>query len=288
MKIAISSYSFAMAVYRGEMTNDDIIPKASELGFDGIEFAGISTPTGMAAADYAKQLSERAAESGIEIVCYSTSADFVKNPVEDEVKRLKEHVDIAAALGAGLMRHDVYYGQAADKYGEKSFPSVLPRLVCGAKSVTEYAEGLGIKTTVENHGFYCQDSERVEALVDRVGHKNYGALIDLGNFLCVDEDPAKAVGRLKDYAFYVHVKDFFFRDGSMPAPCSEGWICTRGGNYIKGAAIGDGIVPIEKCLKILKKSGYDGWLTIEYEGREDVFSSIKAGKKHLEELLGRI
>jgi hypothetical protein len=43
---------------------------------------------------------------------------------------------------------------------------------------------------VENHGFFCQDSERVEKLITQVGKENFGALVDIGNFLCVDESPA--------------------------------------------------------------------------------------------------
>ena len=38
--------------------------------------------------------------------------------------------------------------------------------------MTEYAAAKGIKTMVENHGFFCQDSDRVEKLVTAVAHPN--------------------------------------------------------------------------------------------------------------------
>ena len=47
--------------------------------------------------------------------------------------------------------------------------------------------GLGLsiaQTMIENHGYFCQDSDRVERIITGVSHKNFGALIDIGNFLC--------------------------------------------------------------------------------------------------------
>jgi hypothetical protein len=40
--------------------------------------------------------------------------------------------------------------------------------------VTEFAAGLGVRTMIENHGYYMQDSERVKRLVEAVGHPNFG------------------------------------------------------------------------------------------------------------------
>ena len=60
----------------------------------------------------------------------------------------------------------------------------------------------------ENHGFFSQDSCRVEKLYTAVNHPNFGLLCDIGNFVCADEDPAKAVARVAPYTRYVHAKDF--------------------------------------------------------------------------------
>lgn len=58
--------------------------------------------------------------------------------------------------------------------------------------MTEYAEQKGVKTCIENHGFFAQDAERVEKLINAVGHPNFGALVDIGNFACADEDSARS------------------------------------------------------------------------------------------------
>jgi sugar phosphate isomerase/epimerase len=128
----------------------------------------------------------------------------------------------------------------------------------------------------ENHGFFAQDSRRVERLVTAVGHPNFGLLVDIGNFLCVDEDPAQAVGRVAPLAFHVHVKDFFVRSGQRPCP-GEGWFASRGGNYLRGTILGHGDVPVEQCLRILARAGYDGAVSIEFEGIEEPLASIRMG-----------
>ena len=283
MKIGVSAYSFSGLVSRGILDGDKVLEKAYEMGFDCIEFAGLYLPAGREPIEYSKELRARAETLGIEITNYCTGANFITNNLDLEIERLKKEVDITYALGAKKMRHDVAYGPMAGGY--KSFEKNLELMVIGAKKVTEYAKSLGIETMTENHGFFAQDSDRVEMLIDAVCDDNYGALIDIGNFLCADEDPAKAVGVLKPYVKHVHCKDFYFKSGNEYAPQGPGWFKTRGGNYIKGAAVGDGAVPVVQCINILKSSGYDGTLSIEFEGTEDALACIKAGMKFLKKII---
>ena len=178
------------------------------------------------------------------------------------------------------MRHDATWGFPKEYRGARGFDDALPRLAEGCRAVTEFAQELGIKTTVENHGFFCQDSDRVEKLVNAVNHPNFGVLLDIGNFLCADEDPVKAVGRLLPYVFHVHVKDFHVKSGMLPNP-GKGWFKSRGGNYLRGAIIGHGDVPVVQCLNLLKNAGYNGFLSIEFEGIEDPITGIAIGAENL-------
>ena len=283
MKIGVSAYSFSILVAQGTLDSDKVLDKAHEMGFDCIEFAGLYLPAGRDPIDYSKELCARAKALGIEITNYCTGANFLTNNLDLEIEHLKNEVDITYALGAKKMRHDVAYAPMAGGY--KSFENNLNLIVEGAKKVTMYAKSLGIETMTENHGFFAQDSNRVEMLIDAVHDDNYGALIDIGNFLCADEDPAKAVGVLKSYVKHVHCKDFYFKSGNGYAPLGPGWFKTRAGNYLKGAAVGDGVVPVVQCIKILKDSGYDGTLSIEFEGTEDVLACVKAGMNFLKGII---
>ena len=156
-------------------------------------------------------------------------------------------------------------------------------LAKGCKAVTEYAKTKGIKTSVENHGFYCQQSDRVEALMKAVDDDNFGWLVDIGNFLCADENPLDAVKVGVNYIIYAHVKDFYYADRSVETP--DGYFDTRDGNHLCGSVLGDGIVPVEKCVEMIKNSGYDGWVTLEYEGRETPLTAVPKGLDFLKKLI---
>ena len=260
MKIGVSSYSFIRLVQTGAMTQLDVIVKAKEIGFDVIEFSAIVVPDGHTLPDYAKALREEADRVGIEIVNYTIGADFLRGSNGDlqaEIARVQAEVDIAEVLGVPGMRHDASSGWPADHTGPKSFEAAIPRLAEGCRAVTEYAAEKGIKTMVENHGWFCQESVRVEQLVTAVDHPNFGVLIDMGNFLCADDDPVIAVSRLMPYAFHCHAKDFHVKPGTDVSP-GEGWFGTRAGNYLRGAIIGHGNVPILQCLRIMHRDGFAG------------------------------
>jgi sugar phosphate isomerase/epimerase len=153
------------------------------------------------------------------------------------------------------------------------------------REVTEYAASKGIRTCTENHGYLMQDAQRVEELILAVGHENYGWLVDMGNFACADQDCAYSVGIAAPYAFHVHAKDFLIKSGSEIDP-GMGWFRSRSGNYLRGTVAGHGAVPIAQCVYILKKAGYDGYLTLEFEGMEENLTAIEAGYAYLKRIIG--
>ncbi len=284
MKTSVSSYSFSHLMRTTGETQFSVIEKAKNLGFDAIEFTDLTPPEGESALSFAVWLKGEAARVGIEISCYSVGADLLSGSDGDltaEVAKIKEKVDIAAALGVSLMRHDATHSFHGDR-GYQGFVNVLPRLADGCRQITEYAQAKGIRTMVENHGYFCQDSDRVEALVNTVAHPNFGLLVDMGNFLCVDEDPTLAVSRTAPYAFNVHAKDFLVKPGT--GPCPEGFFTTRAGNYLRGTVIGHGAVPVAQCVNTLKRAGYNGYLTLEFEGMERNLDALQYGSNLLRQL----
>lgn len=281
MKFSVSSYSFQRLLNNGTYTQLDLIKIVKDMGFDGIEFIDLMPPEDVTDAEYAATLRKEAKKQGIEIVNYTIGADFLgEKGWEAEAERLFGQVDIAEILGAKGMRHDATGGFKGEDKKYKSFDSALPILADGCRKVTEYAAKKGIATMVENHGYFCQDSDRVEKLVNAVANPNFGLLVDMGNFMCADDEPAKAVGKLASYAKFVHAKDFHVKSGSGPNP-GDGFFCTRGGEYLRGAVVGQGNVPVYQCIQTLKRSGYDGFVSIEFEGVEDNLWAIKTGLENL-------
>lgn len=283
MKISVSSYSFHAYVKEGKMTQLDCVKKAAELGFDGVEFIELApneSPTFEDKLAYAAKIRAEAEKYGIDIVAYTVGANLYQSTDEEnakEVARVKRELDVAAALGAKILRHDVCY---SEKHGEKtvSFERMLPTIAKNAREITEYAQTLGIRTCTENHGYVAQDSDRVEKLYNTVAHDNYGILIDVGNFACADEDSTRAVSRLASYAVHVHAKDFVKKPYGTPV--KEGFD-TRACNRLIACAVGDGDIPVEQCIAILKRAKYDGYVSIEFEGSEDSLTAIARGRERL-------
>jgi len=290
MQIGVSSYSYSRLVRQGLMQQHEVIAKAKEMGFDVLEFSSIAVPEGKTLEAYAHELRAEADRVGIKIANYTIGADFLNGSGRDwraEAKRLQSEVQIARILGAPGMRHDATRGYDASHLGQRSFAAALPTLIAGCRAVTEYAADLGIRTMVENHGYFCQDSARLEQLADGVNHPNFGILIDIGNFVCADDDPARAVGLLLPYACHVHAKDFHLKPGTAPAP-GEGWFTSRGGTYLRGAVIGHGDVAVSQCLRLMRKANYDGVLSIEFEGLEEPINGIRIGHDNLRRMVREI
>ena len=194
---------------------------------------------------------------------------------------------LAVILGARSLRHDATAGYEPGSRSCHGFDDALTVIAPACREITEYAAEKGVRTMVENHGFFCQDSERVERLVNTVAHENFGLLTDMGNFLCADENPAAAFGRVAPYAFYVHAKDFYVKSGNGFDP-GEGFFRSRSGNYLRGAIVGQGDVPLRHCLSALKAVGYTGAVAIEFEGMEDCLTGLRIGLANLRRALADV
>lgn len=284
MKIAVSSYSFSQYFQKGLLDQFSCISKAKELGFDAIEFTDLIPPEGKTEAEFAREIKAECDRVGLPISNYTISADFLKTTVAEEVERLKKKVDIAEILGTTSMRHDATWSGPSNSRGLKN---MVDEIAAGIREVTNYAATKGIRTMVENHGYFLQDADRVETLINTVDSPNFGWLCDMGNFLCADEDPAKAYGKAAPYAFYAHAKDFIVKDGNGPDP-GEGFFPSRSGNYLRGTIIGHGVVPVKKCLSILKRAGYDGYIGVEFEGMEDCIQGISIGLANLRRYVAEV
>ncbi|NLA76703.1 MAG: sugar phosphate isomerase/epimerase [Clostridiales bacterium] len=282
MEFSVSTYSYSALVSRGDYTQFQLAELAKDMGFDGIEFTDLSVPDGMTKLDYAASLRAECARVGITPVNYTIGADFLygsDGDIDREIERLRGEVDVAAVLGVSGMRHDATGGWRGEEK-HRGFDEALVRIIQGCREVTRYAKAKGIRTMMENHGFFCQESLRVERIVNGVGNENFGILLDMGNFLCADEAPEKAFGRLLPYVFHVHAKDFIFKSGDGAAPVG-GFFGTRGGNYLRGTVIGHGIVPVTQCMRLLKNAGYNGFVSVEFEGVEDAQTGIGWGLEFL-------
>lgn len=275
MKIGFSSYCFAEKMMSGEMSVAEVLDWVGASGADHMELAVVGLTSQSSELgwnldddpDLVDTIAAAVAKSGVELSGMCIPASFLDSDTGDvrgQIERAKHHIELADKLGVRFFRHDVTKWGHKDE-GIADVEASFPALVEASKEVAQHAAKYGITTSVENHGFFMNASERVRRLVYAVDEPNFKTTIDVGNFLCVDEDPLIAVRRNLPYASFVHFKDFFLRTVNP----GDGWLETSGGNYILGSIFGFGDMDTRGIVKEVVDSGYDGYISLEFEGLED-------------------
>ncbi len=283
---SISLYCFNRLLGSGDITKKAAMRFAKSVGFQAVEMLDFYWKDGVSRLEQADALKEEAAAEALAISCYTASNDlavFDKGKWQTVVDRLLADVDVAVRLGAPVMRVESTFGpKEPDK--DKTFEECVEPVAGGLKLVAKRAADRGIRVALENHGRFVGSSQRVETIIKAVAEPNFGACIDIGNFLVVDEDPVAAVTRLAPSAVHVHIKDMHFFEEKPPG----GAIKTTAGNYLVGAIFGEGDVDVTTCLDVVTKAGYTGALSLEFEGRENLFYAIARGSENIAETLRRL
>lgn len=283
MNIGLSSYSLNRCIAQGQITLKDAIDFAAKNGAACMELVPFAfrfddEQTGKTLYDAIANVRKQASDAGIRLCNYSVLADFCKEgeALEKEVQRVIHQVEIAAELGVPRMRHDISgFRRPHGSNTLRDFDRWLPVMAEAAARVCRRAAELGVKTMVENHGFFANGCDRVERILNAVADENFSLLLDTGNIVCVDEDAQMAARVLAPYAQMIHLKDFYIRH-SDPGECTQfdcegNWFRSRGGRYLRGAILHQGDLDIPDILRTLKEGGYDGDIAIEFEGLEDPF-----------------
>jgi sugar phosphate isomerase/epimerase len=287
MKLAISTYSL-LRWRREERTSvEQTIDWIASTGVRAIEFAKLDDDAVANPLRRARALRKRCEKNGLKVAGYCIYAELLQPPaaLKKTVARLKSEVDVAAELGAPTMRHDVTWGpdKVADNgwttHQKPTLAEVLAQVAPPIREVADYGAQQGIKMSLENHGRYMQPSRVVEKLLRKVNHPKFGLTLDMGNFLVVDEDPVEAVRRLVKYAIMVHVKDFHVRPIQTMPP--NGWSAAQRRIAIRGAIVGHGSIDVPAQLRLLKKAGYNGYLSLEFEGLEEPRKAVQMGLDYL-------
>ena len=277
MKFGVSTYSLHQAYSSGELTIEGVIETIASLGADHVEIVplGYNLVTQPELIDTIKTT---ASKVGLELSNYAIQANFSDLDdvaFEAELSRVKQEVDVCAKLGITKMRHDIGFSQDVSL---EHFEQEFERFVSAAKQISNYAEQYGITTSIENHGFYVQHSERVKRIVHAVNRPNFKMTVDIGNFLCVGENPVVAVKQSIAVASMVHVKDFYIRDNVL---ITDGWFQATSGHWLRGSILGQGDIEMLNVLKIVKDSGYDEYISLEFEGVENCINGTRLGLAYL-------
>ena len=135
----------------------------------------------------------------------------------------------------------------------------------------EYGDTKKINVIVENHGGFSSNGEWLASVMKMVDHKRVGTLPDFGNFIInrktgEEFDRYKGVELLMPFAKGVSAKSHVFD--------AEG---------------NEANMDYYRLMKIVKDSGYKGYVGVEYEGSElPEKEGIIATKKLLEKVFATL
>lgn len=218
-------------------------------------------------AEFKKKCDEAGVSVGL-IMC-----DALGNLGDDDPEKLlaavEKHykwIDIAKFLGAHSIR--------VNAAGEGTPEEVAKSAVNGLTALAKYAATKDINVIVENHGGHSSNGAWLSGIMKTINMDNVGTLPDFGNF-CIERGPE---GCAKEYDRYVGIKELMPYAKGVSAKSHE---FDEDGNEIHSDFL--------KIMKIVKESGFKGYVGIEYEGSvlsED--EGIKATKALLEKVFAQL
>ena len=249
------------ALLQGEIDPFDFPKVAAGYGINCIELVNTFYFTKANDMDYWAKFKTNCEEAGVTVGLIMCDALGNLGDADPEarmasVENHKPWVDVAAFLGAKTIR--------VNAAGEGTAEEVAANAVDGLSKLGEYGASKGINVVVENHGGYSSDGKWLSGVMTKVGMENVGTLPDFGNFY--EYDRYLGMEELMPFAKGVSAKSNIFD--------AEG---------------NESNMDYLRIMKIVKASGFKGYVGIEYEGSElSEDEGIKATKALLEKVIAEI
>lgn len=188
---------------------------------------------------------------------------------EDDTKRqiaIENHfpwVDIAAYLGAKSVR--------VNAAGAGTPEEVAANAIKGLSTLGVYGATKGINIIVENHGGYSSNGKWLANVMKSVAMDNVGTLPDFGNF-CIERS---ADGCANEYDKYQGMKEIMPYAKGVSAKSHD---FNESGDETK--------IDYYKMMEIIRGSGFQGDIGIEFEGNElSEDEGIRATKTLIEKVI---
>lgn len=231
-----------------DWTLKEVLTAAVRYGYDGVEpRAEGNQKHGVELAATKKQRSEIAsafADCGVEMSCIATSVKFSSADAAERaemVERTKKFVDLAADVGCPYLR--VFGGKIPEGVAQEDVKRYVAESLaaCG-----EYAASKGIQVLLETHDDFRKAQDAVDT-VRMADHSNVQILWDVAHPFHAGESIQEAFDLVAPHARHLHVHDFLTHDGDR-----------------QPAFIGEGNVPHDEAVRLLKTISFDGHLSGEW------------------------
>jgi sugar phosphate isomerase/epimerase len=276
-RFAISQFSFASEFWTKQLDPLDFAAKSRELGISGLDYCSMFFADKAKDQQFLNELKKRANDNGSYNLRIMIDGEGVLGDLNETIrlKAVENHykwIDAAATLGCPMIRVNVE--------GDGDPGAVASAPVDSLGRLIAYGGKQHIDVIVENHvGISC-NAGWLAGVMKQVNSTHCGTLADFGNFCinrtkpetqdiagymktkCLEEyDRYKGIEELMPYAKGVHIKSHLFD------------------------AAGDDVeTDFYRMFRIIKKSGFSGWASVEYEG--GLFKMYTKDSKYLDDYAG--
>ncbi len=281
IKLGIASYSYWH--FRTEKVPiETVIEKAADIGVAGVDILHRQMeiperdPLTPAHRSYLQNLKRHAFRNGIDLVCLSIHQDFVDpNPeyLKGQVEHTKKCIEIASELGMPCIRLNSGRWNTIASFDDlmkaRGDEPILPShtedegfkwcVDCIEQCLPKAAE-CGVVLALENHWGLTRTPEGLLRVLNSISSPWLGGLMDTGNFL---EDPYNKLEQIAAKTVYVQAKTYY----------GEGEWYTLDLDY-------------KRIAKILAAASYTGYVSLEFEGKEDPDVAVPKSIAMLREAFG--
>jgi L-ribulose-5-phosphate 3-epimerase len=264
VRLAVSSYSY-WHFRAPKVPIESVINKAAKLGVQGVDILhrqmeiAEKAPLDANGRAYLRKLKRHAFVNGIDLICVSTHQSFV-SPKPDEIAANVEHtnkcVEIAYELGVPCIRINTGRWGTTKSFDElmknRGIEPVLPGYteedgfkwcIDGLQRCLPKAEQCGVLLALENHWGLARTAEGLMRIVNQIDSPWLGVLMDTGNFL---ENPYPQLQQIAPKTVFVQAKTYH-----------------GGGEWYSLD------LDYRRVAKILNDVNYRGYVSLEFEGKED-------------------
>ena len=185
-------------------------------------------------------------EKGLQFVNLGSSATLHFAEGAERQKNIdegKRFIDLASQINCPYIR---VFPNNFPKEQDKT--ATIDLIIKGLLELGDYAKEANVTVLMETHGDVVK-SEDLEVIMRSSEHPNVGLVWDACNmWMVTKEAPAVVYQKLKKYIRHTHIKDLTMVDGKA-----------------QYRLLGKGESPIFEVISLLKKDGYKGFYSFEWE-----------------------
>jgi sugar phosphate isomerase/epimerase len=220
---------------------DQIVTAAQTYGYDALELRGYLNSMDLPSAEpftiqNRASTRRRLEDIGIAVCCISSSGVVAQANLD----HVRAHCELASALGAPMVR--VFGGNLPEGTPRQE---AIAHAAITLRSFGDAAQAEGVQIVLETHDAFST-GESVAELLAATDHPSVYALWDLHHPYRQGESPEETCRYLAGKIRHVHIKD------------------SKDGAY---TLFGEGDVPLDAMLALLRATNYDGPISVEWEKR---------------------